>query len=100
MFLLALGAIGLMMDVFRFSLQLRIWMGDSGFFPIIQFVILAVFGVFILAMGIFVRKGTGKIQKNVYKWAELNLGSSKKVDTKRDFDESSPVSTGLEIEVD
>jgi len=99
MFLLALGAIGLMMDVFRFSLQLRIWMGDSVFFPIIQFVILAVFGVFILAMGIFVRKGTGKIQKNVYKWAELNLGSSEKVDTERDSDEALPVSTGLSTNV-
>merc|ERR1740139_1871195 len=31
-------------------------------------------------MGIFVQKGTGEIQKNVYKWAELNLGSSKKVE--------------------
>merc|ERR1740139_1649943 len=31
-------------------------------------------------MGIFIQKSSGEIQKNVYKWAELNLGSSEKVD--------------------
>jgi len=99
MFLLALGAIGLMMDVFRFTTQLGIWIGDVDFFPLIQFVILAVFGVFIIVMGIFIQKSSGEIQKNVYKWAELNLGSSETVDTKRDFDEALPVSTGLSTNV-
>jgi len=99
MFLLALGAIGLMMDVFRFTTQLDIWIGDVGFFPLIQFVILAAFGVFIIVMGIFIQKSSGEIQKNVYKWAELNLGSSEKVDTKRDSDEALPVSTGLSTNV-
>jgi len=98
MFLIALGAIGLMMDVFRFSVQVGTWMGDSGAYAIVQFVVLAIFGVIFLGLGIFVQKNTANIKKNVDKWVESNLGSNGKSGTggKVEAEENASISSGLE----